>query len=104
MRSKLQAAAESGKAIRIHTRIDRDTCFVGTVLRVGLETFDIELWNADDLSIWGESTFLIGDIYRIDTYTRDLAEAILERAFRGEATVLTKRDDDQEGREHATRP
>lgn len=83
MRSKLQTAAESGKAIRVHTRIDRDTCYVGAVLRVGLETFDMELWNSDDLSVWGESTFLLSDIYRIDTYTRDLAEAVLERAFIG---------------------
>lgn len=100
MRSKLQAAAESGKAIRIHTRVEPDTCFVGRVMRCGLDTVDLELWSADDLSVWGESTFMIADIYRIDTYTRDLAEAILERSFGGE---VPQRDEDEGGQHHAAR-
>lgn len=88
MREKLLELAGTGRLVRLSIRPEANDPFLATISRVSIDgSFELEAFDSDTLEKWGEITLMVGDVYRIDTYTRKVAELVLSKSLEGELKV-----------------
>ena len=98
MRRKLVDLAGSGKLVRLFIRPEADDPFLAAVVKVEGDSVEIEAFDSSTLEKWGEVVVMVSDVYRIDLYSRKVAELVMEMSLQG---VIPQAPDGGEGEPHA---